>query len=127
MQVLQGIRHALQKVRLALIESTKAISSESLHDAHVNVGVVVLHELFAVERNETGKRHEIVIQQLPAQFRGQIRLAIRQERGNVILKRASAAALVIQEVRTAIAPHEIGRLEVAVKKITAVGGEQELS
>ena len=52
-QVLQRIRHALQEMCFALVESTESIRAERLHDADVNVGIVVLHEGVAVERYVT--------------------------------------------------------------------------
>ena len=57
----------------------------------------MLHERFALKLDETGKRVEIVIEQLLAQLRRQIGLGVVQKRSNVILQRAFAAALVIQE------------------------------
>ena len=84
-------------MRFALVEAAKAVSAQRLHDADVNVGIVVLHEHFALKLDETGKRVEIMIEQLLAQLRRQIGLAIVQKRGDVILQRASAAALVIHE------------------------------
>src|SRR5258708_337369 len=50
-KILQGIRYALQKMRLALIEPAKSISPERLHDADVYERVVVLHERGAVDRD----------------------------------------------------------------------------
>ncbi len=91
----------------ALIEAAKAISAQRLHDADINVGVVVLHERFAIQLDETGKRVEIVIEQLLAQLRRQIGLAIVQKRGDVVLQRAFAAALVIQEKWLAVAQHDV--------------------
>ena len=57
----------------------------------------MLHEHFALKLDETGKRVEIMIEQLLAQFRRQIGLGIVQKRSDVVLQRAFAAALVIQE------------------------------
>jgi hypothetical protein len=60
-EVFQGIGNALEKMRLALIKASEAIGSQGLHDADVNVRVVVLHEGCAVDRDESGKALEIVV------------------------------------------------------------------
>jgi hypothetical protein len=65
--------------------------------AHIDEGMVVLHERFTLNLDETGKRVEIMIEQLPAQFRRQIRFGVVQERSHVILQRALAASLVVEE------------------------------
>ena len=54
-KVFKGVRNALQEMRFALVEATKAVSAQGLHDPNVNVGVVVLHERAAVDRDELGK------------------------------------------------------------------------
>ena len=85
-------------MRLALIKAAKAIRAQRLHDADVHVGVKVPHEHFAIKLgDETCKLVEVVIEQLLAQLRRQIGLGIVQKRRDVILQRAFAAALVIQE------------------------------
>ncbi len=94
-QVFQRVRHALQKMSFALIEAAKAISAQRLHDADVNVGIVVLHEHFALKLDEIGKPVEIVIEQLLAQLGRQIGLGIVQKRSDIVLQRSFAAALVI--------------------------------
>jgi len=81
----------------ALIKPAKAIGAERLHDAYVNVGIVVLHERFALQLDEAGKPIDVMVEQLLAQFRRQIGLGIIQKRSDVILQRAFAAALIIQE------------------------------
>src|SRR2546428_348404 len=67
----------------ALIKAAKAVSPQRLHDADVNVGIVVLHELFALKLDETGKHVEIMFEQLLAQLRRQIRFGVVQKRGNI--------------------------------------------
>ena len=125
-QVLQRVWHALKKVGLALIEPPVAIGSQGLHDADVNERVIVLHEGFAVNRDETGEAVEIVVEQFLAQLRRQIGLAIEQERRDVVLQRAFAAALVVQKKRLTVAQHDIARLEIPIEKIIVAGGEQKL-
>src|ERR1019366_4009941 len=126
-QVLQRVWHALQKVGFALVKSAKAISAHRLHHADVHVGVVMPHERFAIKLDKTGKRVEIMIQQLLAQLRRQVGLGIEQKRSDIVLQRASAAALVIQEKWIAAAQHDIARLEIAIEKVIARGTQQEFS
>src|SRR5271157_5180577 len=125
-QVLQRVRHALQKMSFALVETAKAISAQGLHDADVNVSIVVLHEDFAPQLDVTGKGIEIMIEQLLAQLGRQIRLAIVQKRGDVILQCPSAATLVIQEEWMAVPQHDVSRLEIPIEEVTVAGAQQEL-
>ena len=48
-QVLQRVRHALQEMRFALIESPESIRPQRLQNAHVHIRVVVLHKRFALQ------------------------------------------------------------------------------
>ena len=81
----------------ALVEAAKPISAQSLHDADINVGVVILHEPAAIEIEEPAQTVEIMIEQLLAQLGRQIGLGIVQKRSNIVLQRAFAAALIVQE------------------------------
>ncbi len=90
-QILQRVGHGLQKVRLALVESAESVGAQRLHDANVNVGVVVAQKPLPVQLDESRQRVEIVIQQLLPQLRRQIGLAVKQKRGNVVLQRAPCA------------------------------------
>src|ERR1700730_19474268 len=96
-QVLQRVRHALQKMRFALVKSAKSISAQRLHDAHINVGVVMPQERFAIELYVLTKRLQIMVEQVLAQFRRQIGLRVEQKRSSIVLQRALAAALIIPE------------------------------
>src|ERR1035437_2007112 len=125
-QVLQRIGHTLQEMRLTLVESAEAIGPHSLQDTHVNVGVVMLHEGFAVQVDVTGEAIEIVVEQLLTQLRRQIGFAVVEQGGNVVLQRAFAAALIVQKIRLAVAQHHIARLKVAIEKIIRLGGQQKL-
>src|ERR1700687_3340607 len=111
---------------LALVKAAKTISTQRLQDADVDICVVVAHEFLAVQLDETRERIEVVIEQLLAQFGGQVRLGVVQKRGNVILKRAFSAALVIQKKRLLIAQHDVARLKITIKKIIAAGVEQKI-
>src|SRR5579872_451032 len=59
------------------------------------------------------------------QFGRQIGFAIVEQRSDVILQSAFAAALVIEEERLAVAQHDVARLEIAVEKIVVAGGKQK--
>ena len=52
----------MKKMSFALIEAAKTVSPHRLHDADVNVRIVVLHELFACELDKRGKAVNIVIE-----------------------------------------------------------------
>jgi hypothetical protein len=43
-EIFQRIGNALKEMRFPLVEPTKSLSSESLHDAHINVSVVMMQE-----------------------------------------------------------------------------------
>src|SRR6266478_2291239 len=68
-EIFQRVGYALQDMRPAFEEAAKTVSTEGLHDADVNVGVVVAEETFAIEGDEAGKAVEIVIKELLAQIR----------------------------------------------------------
>src|SRR5208283_1378185 len=125
-QVFQRVRYALQKMNLALIKAAKAISTQGLHDADIRVSIVMMHERVALNLDETGKRFEIMIEQILAQLRRQIGLGIVQKRSDVILQCASAPALVIQEKWMAVAQHDVAGLKIAIQKVVAPGAQQEL-
>ena len=69
---------------------------------------------------------EIVIEQLLAQLRRQIGLAVVEQRSDVVLQRAFAAALVVEKKRLAVAQHDVARLKIAIEKIIAIGAQQKL-
>src|ERR1019366_10193796 len=90
---------------------------------------VKLHERGAIRIEETGEAIEIVIEQLLAQFRRQVGFGIVQKRSNVVLQRAFAAALVVEEKGPVLvqdsAQHNVAGLEIAIEEIVAVGAQQE--
>ena len=86
----------------------------------------MLHERVAFEVDEAAKAVEIVVEQFLAQLRRQIGLAIVEERGDVVLQRAFAAALVVKKKWLPVAQHHIARLKIPIEKIIVVGGQQEL-
>jgi hypothetical protein len=97
-----------------------------LQDADVNVGVVVAEEGFAVERDEAGETVEIMIEELLAEFGGEIGFGIVEERGDIVLESTLAATLVVDEKGIAVAEEDVAGLEVAVKEIVARGAEEEI-
>src|SRR2546430_14552613 len=109
----------------AFIKAAKTISTERLHDANVNVGVVVAQEGFAIEGDETAQRVKIMIEKPLAEVGWEIGLGVIQERGNVILQSAFAATLIVDEIRIAVAQKDVAGLKVAIEKIIARGAEKE--
>src|SRR6267142_4203877 len=124
-EVFQGVRHALQKMSLALIKAAKAVSAQCLQDANVNIGVVVAQEDFAVYLDKAGKPVEIVIEELLAELGRQVGFGIVQERGDVVLQGAFAAALIVHQKGVAVAQQDVSGLEVAVEKIVARCAQQK--
>src|SRR5467141_1128088 len=124
-EVFQGVGHALQKMSLALIKAAKAVSAQCLHDADVNIGVVVAQEDFPVQRDKAGKPVEIVIKQQLAHVGRQVGLGIVQKRGDIVLQSAFAAALIIHKKGIAVAQQDVGGLEVAVEKVIARSAQQK--
>jgi hypothetical protein len=83
-------------------------------------------EGFAIDGNETLESAKIVVEKLLAKFRRKISFGVIEEGGDVVLQGAFAAALVVDEIRLAIAEHDVAGLEVAVEKIIARGAEQKI-
>ena len=115
----------MQEESLALIESAKTVGSQRLHDAHIDVGIVMAEEGVAVQIDVLAQSLEIVVKQLLTQRRRQVRLGVEQQGSDVILQSALASALVIEEEGIAISQHHIARLEVAIQEVFAVGAQQE--
>src|SRR6266705_2284579 len=111
-------------MRSALVKAAKTIGAERLQDANVDVGVVVAMEGFAIESDETREPVKIMIEKLLAEIRRQVGLGIVQERGDVILQSAFAAAVIFHEKGIAIAQQDVAGLKITIKKVIA-GGAQE--
>src|SRR5438094_1929801 len=109
----------------AFIKAAKTITTARLHDANVNVGVVVAQERVGIEGYEAGQRVKIMIEKLLAEVGWEIGLGVIQERGNVILQSAFAATLIVDEIRIAVAQKDVAGLKVAIEKIIARGAEKE--
>src|SRR5258708_1083549 len=120
-EILEGVGDALQEMGFTFEETAKSVSAQSLHDADINVGIVVAEERFAIERDETGKTIEIMIEKLLAEVGGQIGFGVEQKRGAVILEGGFGAALVVHEEWIALAQHDVAGLEGAGKQRIAAG------
>ena len=110
----------------AFVEAAETVSAEGLHDADVDVGVVIAQEGFAIDGDEFFEGAKIVVEKLLAKFGGEIGFGVVEERGDVVLQGAFAAALVVDEIGLAVAEHDVAGLEVAVEKIIARGAEQKI-
>ena len=66
-----------------------------------------------------------MIEQLLAQVRRQVGLGVVQKRSDIVLQRAFAAALIVEEKRLAVAQHDVAGLEIAIEKIIAAGAQQK--
>src|SRR5260370_36467096 len=65
-EIFQRVRDALEKMRSTFIKTAKTVGAERLHDANVDVSVVIAQEGLAIERDETGEAVEIMIEELLA-------------------------------------------------------------
>src|SRR5208337_4119391 len=63
-QVFQRVGHALQKMRFALVEPAEPVGPQGLHDADIDVGVVIVQEHIALQINKPAQSIEIVVEQL---------------------------------------------------------------
>src|SRR5690348_6825643 len=108
----------------AFIKAAKTISAERLHDANVNVGVVVAQQGLAIEWDETAQRVKIVMEKLLAELGWEIDLGVIQERGDVVLQSAFAASLIVNEIGIAVARKDVAGLRVAIEKTIARGAEK---
>src|SRR6202021_1082772 len=109
----------------AFVEAAKTVGAEGLHDANVDVGVIKVQEGGTIEIEETGEAVEIMIEQLLAQIGRQVGLGVKQKRGNIVLQRAFAAALIVEKKGKAITQHDVAGLEIAIEKKIAAGVEEE--
>src|SRR5207302_3923558 len=109
----------------AFIKAAKTVGAQRLHDANVNVSVVVAQESLAIERDEPGEGVEIVIEKLLAKVGREIGFGVIQKRCDVVLQSAFAAALIVDEKRIAGAQENVAGLEVAIQKVIARSAEKE--
>src|SRR5258708_39761981 len=113
-QIFHRVRHALQKMRLALVKAAKAVRAQGLHDAHVNVSVVVPQERFALELYVMTKRFEIMIEQILTHFRRQIGFGVEQKRSDAILQRPLAPTWIIHKKWLTVVQQDVPRLKIAI-------------
>ncbi len=66
----------MEKMSAAFIKAAKTVGSKRLQDADVDVGIVMVHESIAVQRDEASERVEITIEQLLAEVGGQVGLGV---------------------------------------------------
>src|SRR5579863_4100126 len=125
-KVFQGVRDALEEMGFAFVEAAEAVGAEGLHDADVNVGVVMADEGFAINGDKFFERAKIIVEKLLAEIGREIGFGVVEERGDIVLEGAFAAALVVDEIRLAVAEHDVAGLEVAVEKIIARGAEKKI-
>ena len=97
----------MQEVRLAFIESAKAIRAQRLHDARVHKRIVMMHEGVALKADHAAQRVSVMIQQLLSQCRRQVRLGVIEQGSNVIVQSAFASALIVEEKGLAIEQHHV--------------------
>jgi hypothetical protein len=116
----------LEEMGLAFVEAAETVGAESLHDADVDVGVVMADEGFAVHGDKFFERAKIVVEKLLAKVGRKIGFGVVEERGDVVLQGAFAAALVVDKIGLAIAEHDVAGLKVAIEKIIARGAEKKI-
>src|ERR1700756_3610799 len=66
-----------------------------------------------------------MIQQLLPQLRRKIGFGVVEKRGNVVLQRALAPTLIVEEKRLSVAQHDIARLEIPIQKVVPSGTQKE--
>ena len=126
-KIFKRVGDALEEVGFAFVEAAETVSAESLHDADVDVSVVIAEEGFAVDGDEFFERAKIVVEKLLAKIGRKIGFGVVEERGDVVLEGAFAATLVVDEIGLAVAEQDVAGLEVAVEKIIARGAEKKIS
>ena len=125
-EILESVGDALQEMNFTFVEAAKTVGPEGLHDANVDVSVVIAEKNFAIELDVVFEGVEIVIEELRANSRGKIGFGVIEERGDVILQSAFAAALIVDKIRLAVFEHDVAGLEIAVKEIVAVGAQKKI-
>jgi len=116
----------LEKVDFAFVKTAETVSAEGLQDADVDIGVVIAQESLAIDRNEICEGTQIIVEKMFAEIGREIGFAVIKERGDVVLEGAFAAALIVEEIRLAIAEHDVAGLKIAIEKIIARGAEEEI-
>ena len=115
-QVFQRVRHTLQEMGLAFVEASKTVRPQGLKNSHIDVCIVMTMKRFTIQIDETLERIQIIFEKLLAKRWRQIGLGVIEQRSNVILQRAFAATLIVDEPGLAIAKHDVARLKIAVEE-----------
>ena len=110
----------------AFVEAAETVSAEGLQDADIDVGVVIADESFAIDGDKFFRGAEIIVEELLAEIGREIGFGVVEERGDVVLECAFAAALVVDEIRLAVTEEDVARLKIAIEKIIARGAEEEI-
>src|SRR5690242_8633559 len=101
-------------MRSAFVETAETVGAERLENSSVDVSVVVLEKSFAIDLGVFGDAIEIVIEKLLAEFGREIGFRVEEQRGQIVLQRASAAALIVEKIRFSVAKHDVAGLKIAI-------------
>src|SRR5262249_41991953 len=71
------------------------------------------------------QRRDVVVEKQLTNVGRQVGLGVEEKRGDVVLQRALAAALVVEEAGAAIPEHDVAGLKVAVEEIVCAGSEEK--
>src|SRR5256885_16047028 len=107
----------------AFVKSAETIGTERLKNSCVNVSIVVLEKSVAIDLGVFGDAIEIVIEKLLAEVGREIGLCVEEERGQIVLECAFAAALIVEKIGFAVAKHDGTGLEGAVEEKIAFVAE----
>ena len=66
-----------------------------------------------------------MIEQCLANFRRQVGFGVVEKGGDVVMQRAFAASLIVEEVQLALVQHDVERLKIAIEKIVVGSGQKE--
>src|SRR5688572_2915495 len=124
-EVFQRVGNALQEVRFTFEEASEAVRTHRLHDADVDIGVVMLQECIPSDGGKTRKHTKIVIEQLLTQLGGQIRLGVIEKGSDVILEGASSSSLIVEKIGSSVAQHDVARLKVPIEEVVLIGAQKE--
>src|SRR5262244_2467846 len=100
----------------AFVEAAEAVSAQSLHDANVDVRIVVAKEGFAVDRDVGFESAKILVEKVLAKIGREIRLGVEEQRSDVVLQGTFAAALVVDKMGLATAKQDVARLKVTIEE-----------
>src|SRR5205807_2044519 len=105
------------------IREATAIEDKTAAVAGFVLGHLV-QKSFAVDGDVVGERAKIIIEKVVTEFGREVGLGVEEQRSEVVLQGACTAALVVDEIRLAVAQHDVARLKVTVEEIVARGAEK---